>query len=282
MTLISVAAPPDRQGQVSAGLQTAVAAGSIVGPAIGGQVSAAFDVRAVFLLVAALTTLSALLVLLLAREAPGLRRPAESGARRASALGGAIEDFRVVLQSRELRAALWIVFWIQFGLGATNPILELHVRDLVGGAEALRSTSLLFSAMAAANLPAILLWGRYGDRIGHRAAMLRCALASAAAFALHALAPGYGLLFAARVLLGASMAGLAPSAFGLAAAEISADRRGSAFGTVFSARALAVAISAALGGWLSRYVGVPGLFLAGAVLVLASAVGLRRAAVKPA
>ena len=47
-------------------------------------------------------------------------------------------------------------------------------------------------------------------------------------------------------------------------------------GLVFSARTLAISLSAFSGGWLSQWVGIRGLFLAGAVLVLITLLGLSR------
>ena len=101
----------------------------------------------------------------------------------------------------------------------------------------------------------------------------RCALMSAAALALHAVVPSYLPLLAMRFLLGAAMAGSGPLAFGVAAAETSVERRGGAFGVVFSARAFAVAIAAMVGGALSSVLTLRGLFCASAVL-LALSVGL--------
>lgn len=282
MTLVSVAAPPEKQGSVGGSLQTALAIGAILGPVLGGEISELFSVRAVFVGVSVLTTISALLVLVFAREDASHRQRNEGETSVGKVLRGTLSDFRSVFASRDLRMSLLIVFWIQFGIGSTNPILELHVRDLASVAEAVTLTSVLFSVMAAVNLPAMPLWGRYGDRVGHRRALLYCTVASGVALLLHAFAPTFAWLLGARVLLGASMAGVAPCAFGLAAAEISVDRRGSAFGTVFSARTLAIAVAAGLGGYGSRFLGVPGLFLLGGLLVLCSAWGLlgRRPAVE--
>lgn len=65
------------------------------------------------------------------------------------------------------------------------------------------------------------------------------------------------------------MAGSAPLAFGVAAAESSAEQRGSAIGVVFAARAFAIAIASLIGGALSAWIGVRGLFL-GSGLILAA------------
>jgi DHA1 family multidrug resistance protein-like MFS transporter len=181
-----------------------------------------------------------------------------------------------------LRAALWVVFWASFALGATSPILELHVRDLVpGDADTARfATSVLFSASALVGLLAMPVWGRHGDRAGHARALVECALGSALALALQAV-PVYAVLLGARIVFGAAAAGSAACSFGLAASEAPVERRGGAFGVVFSARTLAAAIAAPLGGWLSRWVGVPGLFLGCGAGLLAAGLALRASYVRP-
>ncbi len=72
------------------------------------------------------------------------------------------------------------------------------------------------------------------------------------------------------------MAGASPCAYGLAAAELPIDRRGGGMGLVFSARTLAISLSAFSGGLLSQWIGIRGLFLAGAALVLFTLFGLWR------
>jgi MFS family permease len=99
---------------------------------------------------------------------------------------------------------------------------------------------------------------------------------AAVALAFHAAVPVVALLFVARIVLGAGMAGASPCAFGLAAAEIPVERRGSGIGVVFSARTLALALSAMCGGWLSQWIGIRGLFLCGAVTVGLALVRLAR------
>lgn len=271
LTLVSIQAPANRHGRITGSLQTALAVGAIFGPLIGGLASAGFGLRPVFLGVCAVSFLSAVLVMLLAQEDAGQRR-SSSEASIAHVFKGAWADIRDVWRNRRVRAALILIFWIQFGIGATNPLLELHVADLGFSGERLAQlTGLLFSMMAVINLFAMPLWGRYGDRAGHGHALTLCAVGCALALGLHAAASFYALLLAARLALGASMAGSGPCAFGLAAAEISVDRRGGAFGVVFSARALAVSSSAMLGGYLSQLIGIRGLFLLGGLLAAAAA-----------
>lgn len=279
VTLVSVLAPADRQGEVAGSLQTAVSLGAIAGPGIGGVLSAHVGLDSLFLFVAGASAIGGLLVLLFAREDAARRIDAGARARPLEVLRGTLRDLVQVWRNPRLRAALLLIFVLQFGMGSTNPLLEIHVRDLCGttSERALLLTGYLFSAMALVNVIALPLWGRFGDRRGHVKGLILTALASSGALLLHALAPVYWMLLAARALLGGAAAGTGPLAFGLAAAEISVDRRGGAFGAVFSARTLALSTSAVAGGWLSRYLGIRGLFLAGAALVLLALTSLRRA-----
>jgi DHA1 family multidrug resistance protein-like MFS transporter len=260
MTLVSVAAPPSEQGRVSGSLQTATAAGSVVGPMIGGALALAMPLRYAFL---------------------GAHRRQDHGENSwKDTLRGSGRDLADLWRNETLRASLAIVFWIQFAMGTTNPILDLHVRDLLASdAEGHKlATSLLFSGMAAINLLAMPVWGRAGDERGHATLLVTVALWSGLALVAQGLAPVFWLLFAARLVFGAVMAGSSPLSFGLAAREASVDRRGGAFGVVFGVRTMAIAMSAMLGGWLSRFIGIRGLFVAGGVVVVMTAWWMRRAA----
>jgi MFS family permease len=280
ITLVSIGAPAGRQGRIAGTLQTAVEAGAVAGPLLGGVLSAAVGIRAVYAAVAALSALSALLVHLLAREDRAHLRRADGEATLRRVLRGTHGDVLELLRSRTFRALLVLTFAMKLGLGATNPLLELLVGDLVAGSADLerQATGALFSAMAAFNLVGLPLWGRYGDRVGHDRALVRAAAWTALALVAHALAPTYAWLLAARAVLGASMAGAVPAGFGLAAASIPIERRGGAFGALFSAHTLAMSVSALIGGWACRYVGIQGLFLIGAALVVLPLAGLRRRA----
>jgi len=279
ITLVSVSAPADRQGRVTGSLQTAIALGAVVGPLLGGMLSSEVGVEVIFRAVAVMAFFGALLVLVMAREDAGTRRQTAPGERSPKTLlRAALTDLREALAIPELRGVVVFLFWLQFGIGITNPLMELFVGDVSDGdSEAVaRITGALFSAMAAINLFAMPWWGIHGDRIGHTRALSWCALVASVALAMHSVVGGIALLFVCRLLLGAGMAGASPCAYGVAAAELPLERRGGGMGLVFSARTLAIALSAFSGGWLSQWVGIRGLFLAGAVLVLFTLRGLSR------
>ena len=76
--------------------------------------------------------------------------------------------------------------------------------------------------------------------------------------------------------MGVGMAGIGPLAFGLAAGQARADRRGGAFGVVFSARTLAVAVGGTTGGLLYTLLEARGLMILAALLVVGTLLGFRR------
>jgi DHA1 family multidrug resistance protein-like MFS transporter len=280
ITLVSVVAPAEVQNRTSGWLNSAMVLGSIVGPAVGEFLRHAFGLIEVYWAVSAGSFVGAMLVLAFAREEASQRRAPATGPRSwRRALREGVGDFHELRKSRALRAAVVLTFWIQFGLGATNPLLDLHVRDLTTHVAGLvPRAGTLFSTMAVANLMCLPLWGRFGDRRGAYVGLRRCALACCGALLLQAAATSYELLLLGRIAFGAAIAGSATLAFGVAAAESPTEQRGGAVGLVFSARAFAIAVSSMVGGWLSAWTGVRGLFLASALTLLAGLVILRRSA----
>lgn len=278
LTLVSIGAPPERQGRIAGSLQVAMGLGAVVGPLFGEMVREAAGIPAVYLCVSVLSGLSGLLVLAAASEDHAKRRRHEGGLDVKSLLAASLGDLGELRTNRGLRAAVIVTFWLYFGTGATQPQLELFVRDLGSHfAWVPASTAALFSLPAAINLLAMPLWGRVGDARGHARALALCAGLCGALLLANALVVGYEDLLLVRVALGAAMAGAGPLAFGVAAAETPDERRGGAFGVVFSARAMAIAASAMAGGGLAAWVGVRGLFALGGLSILVALIGSARA-----
>lgn len=283
ITLVSVGVPKDRQGRLAGNLQTAMAAGAIVGPLLGGYLVPTYGVDSMFAAVSIFTGLGTLIVALFAveqRTAAELEAKAARGAQSASGLAPVFQslarDLAALWINPRTRAMLILLFVTQFGIGATNPQLELYVRDLVGIASKTppeELTGFVFTAMAVTNVIAMPIWGRVGDRVGHLRALTLAAVWSAVALLLNAVAPDYPTMVATRIALSAGGAAIGPCAFALVAAETDEHRRGASFGAVFSSRTFAMASSATLGGFIAQAITIRGLFaVAGAALGIAGIV----------
>jgi DHA1 family multidrug resistance protein-like MFS transporter len=279
LTLVSVAAPADRQGRVTSWIQTASTLGTIAGPMIGVFLLAQAEIASVFLVTAGAGLVSAALVGFLAVEE---ERPRPAGPR--ASLGAlcaeSFGDLAALWRNARLRQGILLYAAVHFALGATNPLMEFLVEDVQGGDDPTRVTSLtgtLFSTLALAAIAATPAWGRLGDRLGHAFA-LRCSSAlSALALIAHALVPSYAWLFAVRLLFGLASPGASASVFGLAAVESDAGARGAAMGAVFSARCFALSLGSFLAGSLTAVLGIRGLFaVAGLGIALALFPGRNR------
>lgn len=279
ITLVSVSAPADRQGRVAGNLQAALAAGSVFGPILGATLGHAYGMRFVFLFVGAASLAAALLVGFFALEDASLRSSYERWSP-SGVLRSVINDFVRILRVPVLRGSLLVLIAVQFGIGASNPLLELYVRDLApeaGVEERKQMAASLFTLASVAMLVATPIWGRVADVFGHWRVILACGVASGLVMGLHAIVPTFLLLAVVRSLLGCSAAGSNTASFGLAATETPTEERGAAMAVTFSARALAVAVGAMCGGALASWMGLPALLATtGGVAVLAALVLGRR------
>lgn len=270
ITLVSVGVPNERQGRLAGNLQMAMAAGAIIGPLMGGILAAKFGVGSLFVWVALMTGAAGLLVALVAEERrePGELSPGENSTGFLEMLHGLGRDLKALWQRPRMRAGLLLLFVTQFGVGATNPQLELFVRDLspdLGAAVHQSRTGMLFTAMAVANLIAMPIWGRFGDRIGHLRALIVASAGCSLALGATVFVTTFAALLVARIGLSLAGAAMGPCAFALAGSEAPAHRRGSSYGAVFSSRTLSLSLSAGLGGGLVSVLGIHGLFGAAAV-----------------
>lgn len=278
LTLVSVAAPHDRQGHVTSWIQTASTLGTIAGPMIGALLLAVAGVGQIFLWTAAGAGASAVLVALLAVEEP-LRRASAESLSILAVVRGSWGDVRRLLANLRMREALVLYACVHFALGATNPLMEFLVEAVWRGDAARIEglTGTLFSTLALAAIVATPLWGHLGDRRGHALGLRMASALAAVSLVAHGLVASFAWLFAVRLVFGLASPGASASAFGLAAAETSREERGAAMGAVFSARSFALSGGAFLGGWLSGALGVRGLFVAaGAVIGLGLVFGRPR------
>lgn len=281
ITLVTLVAPVQHQGRVTADLQTSLALGSILGPALGGWVVAAGIHPYLFPGVSGLALISALLVLLGAREQKSGRvahRPVIAQLR---------QDLLETGRRPPIQAVIVLLLFLQLGLAGTNPLMELHLRDLEtpehltallgwlpgGPVESTEvnalATSLLFTGMAACHLLFLPLWGRLGDAIGYRRALLLAGVGALVSLVVQAAAGQFLPLFLGRMLMGASLAGAGPLCFAVVVRCVPDDQRGSAIGLVTSARMFAVAAGGMVGGAVSSRIGIPAFMAlsAGAVLL---------------
>jgi DHA1 family multidrug resistance protein-like MFS transporter len=276
LTLVSVHTSPSRQGFVAAVLQTALLAGGVAGPPVGGWLLDRCPPGILFGVAAGAAAVSAVLVALYASD-PFEPRLATKIGGPFDALRHAFDDVKVVLREPAVRRLLVALFAVRFGTSAVEPLFAVYVKTFeASSAFVAENLGLANGALVAAtplgNLLALPAWGRAGDRRGHLFAFTLAAAGAGAFYAPQAVVNTPVALFAVRFLAGVFLAGVIPSAYGLVASETPLQHRGGAYSLTFSAIALANSAAPMSGGFLvSRGVGIRPLLLASAIPLVGAA-----------
>ena len=250
----------------------------MLGPLFGSLLIQTLPARFMFATPAILAGCAALLVWTVAREA---ELPAQTSKARQPmhqmGLGVLLDVAKrigALIQRPGMKFGLGFLFVAQFGIGATNPQLELFVGYIEPGwnaAKVQQHTAYLFSVLAVLGFFAMPAWGRFGDRRSHGLVLILAAAGTGVGLVLGGMATVFWVLLASRLLLGVFGTGLGPAAFGMAAEVTDRDEQGAANGAVFSARAMALALGSMFGGALVNLLGLRGIYYAAGALLLFAA-----------
>ncbi len=276
LALVSVATPEDRQGRVMGLLHTALLAGGVAGPLIGGFVADAVGMRMVFPITASLSLVAAISTSLFVREPALVTRRHEVRFTPVSLFQTAFRDLLGFLKEGPWRAILLTVFAVRFGVALIDPILALYVETLDGYDPAMLATTtgIVFGLTTVATLVLTPVWGSIGDRQGARRLLLFCATGASLSYLPQAFVTDVWSLAALRLISGAFVAGIFPAAYTMTAKHSRPDQRGSAYGFTFSSLVLANALGPATGGALAAVIGLRALIVCAAVLMALAALRL--------
>ncbi len=152
----------------------------------------------------------------------------------------------------------------------SGPFWPLRIQALLGPTQQHYLATLAALVYAGPMLAAMLLtplWGRLGDRTGHKPMVLRALLALALCQGLAALASDPWLLVLIRVLQGA-LAGFIAAAQAYAVARCANGQRGQVLARLQAATAVGALAGPVFGGWLMDVAGFAALCNAAALICL--------------
>jgi DHA1 family multidrug resistance protein-like MFS transporter len=262
MSIVSSVAPPGRLGWALGWLATGQLGGSLLGPLIGGSVADIFgSYRAPFLSAG----LAALLVCGAIAVVPGTEGSLGSGPRRGTRLG-------LLTRYKTLYVFVFILLLAQCAIMGPQPIVSLHVRELVGArADLATLAGLAFSVVGLSGLLAAPLIGRLSDAVGARKLLLAIVVGAAFFTAAQAYAPTYKSFVGARFFAGLFLFSIIPLVNSLVGKTVSEQDRGRAFGLTAGAAFLGAFIGPVSGGLLGAAFGLRAVFLASSVVLLTTA-----------
>jgi MFS family permease len=239
----------------------------IVGPAIGGTLAVAAGLGPVVLLDSATYLVSAAL-LALVRLPPAPTGPARGAASRPRLLDDLREGLRLVAGDRTLGPVCLAVCFALAGQGLIDALFVPFVKDVLGGDVA--TLGWMRTAQAAVAIPAGLLVGRWGTRVGYRRLMVVGGAGCGALFAAAANAPSLPIVAALYAAIGLPFVLLFLSHLTLLQASAPDALLGRVVSIVRTATTLTWVVGLGLGAALGPAVGpVALLTLAGALYAAA-------------
>lgn len=266
VALISATTPKNRMGFAMGTIQSGGIAGTILGPFIGGLLADTIGFRPIFYLTGALLFAASLLALFVVKE------PFDRVKAAARIQASVIEGFRRLSRIPELTSLFAVTFLIQFAMLSPMTLIPLYVQELHGTTANLAFfAGFVGSVTGLSNLIASPLLGRLSDRVGAERVLGVALVGAALAFIPQAFAGTIWQLLLARFVLGIFLGGLIPAVNALIRKYTPDGMESRAYSFNSSTLGLGNMVGPITGGALSGWIGIQGLFIFSAVMLLVNA-----------
>jgi MFS family permease len=265
MVLVATQTPKDRTGWALGTMSSAIMAGNLVGPLVGGLLPPLIGIRATFFAAGAIIFVAFLTTAFLIREQK--KTPAEKKQRDAADAGWA-----AVPDKRPLAAMLFTGMLLMLANMSIEPIITVYVATLVEDPN--RVTMMAGLVMSAAALGSILSASRLGklaDRVGHWNVIVGCLAVSAVLLVPQAFVTSGWQLVVLRFLMGLSLGGLLPCIASVIRHTVPERVAGNMLGYSTSAQYTGQVAGPLLGGFVGGHIGMRAVFLGTCVLMAAGA-----------
>ena len=285
--LVASSTPRPRVGYALGMLQTGQFTANMLGPVIGGFVSAALGIRESFIFCAALYLLAAGLAYVFVREQPA----DEEGAPEPEPAKQESESFfaslRSVVSERQVVAMLLLLFALWLSTTFVRPVMPISIDNFADEGDRVHvnlpfwkanlkeeaATGLVFSVIGLTSTIAAFAVAPMGERLGYRNTVAGAALLTGVLYPTVALAGGavsFALLLRA---VGLFQGAMVPGTNALIAASTPDGKQGSAFGLAASMQSLALMLGPLGGGVTTGIAGIGAVYVVIGVILMFAAVG---------
>lgn len=268
MALVSGIVPVERSGYALGLIHSGAFAGQVAGPAIGGFVADACGYRQAFWIGSIFVAVAFGLIAIFTHDAPASKDLGRDGEKNTKQ-----DSYVTLLASGAFVVILLVQFQVNFAGAVGLPLLPLYVQFFRGTTEGASTiVGLIRSAGAFASVVGTVIFGRIGDRYGHRRLLLMSSMAASITIIMFTFAHTITQLYVIRVLLSLALAGIAPSGHALLRQAVSSKNIGKAFGISQSARGIGAGLGPTAGGLIAaQFEGEKGIrvaFLATGLLMM--------------
>jgi len=277
LALVSITTPTEKIGYALGLLQTASAAGTVLGPSIGGILADLISYRTIFFIIAGLCFLGGFLIWKLVREEV---IPPAGGVQ--ATIPKVRDNIRHFASHPRLRTIGLLILSAQAGALMIEPIFALFIEQfksdtkflatLVGGIFSIAGIFMVISAP---------WWGKRNDRFGYRKNLFTAATGTGLSYAAHALVPGLLSLAFLRAGLGFFRGGILHSLFSLTSQHVGPERRGGIIGIASSLAILGNTLGPLIGGMIAGHYGIRAVFAVNSVVFLLMGAAILRTKLDP-
>lgn len=264
--LVATQTPKARSGWALGTLSSAIMAGNLAGPLIGGALPPLIGIRNTFFAAGAVIFVAFLATTLLIHETP---KPRTAPPRQAN---GA--DWKHLVDHRPV-LVMWVTgMLLMLANMSVEPIITVYVAQLVQDSAYVTMTAGV--VMAAAALGSILSaarLGRLADRIGHWNVIVACLAVAAVLLIPQAFVTAGWQLVLLRFLMGLSLGGLLPCIAAVIRHSVPDGTAGRMLGYSVSAQYAGQVTGPLIGGWIGGQAGMHWVFLGTSALMAMGALG---------
>ncbi|WDM23629.1 MFS transporter [Paenibacillus polymyxa] len=263
ISLVSGTTPKERTGFAMGIMQSGQMAGTILGPLLGGFLADWVGFRPIFYITGTLIFIASLIAMFLVKE--NFSKTEAARIPQISVLAGLKE----LSHTPQLPALFTVTFLLQFAMISTVSLLPLYVQKLYGSAEGIALIAGFVTAITGvSNMIAAPLLGRLSDKIGAHKILTIALLGTAVMLIPQAFVNEVWQLVIIRFFMGVFMGGLLPSVNALIRTYTPEGMESRSFGFNTSSLALGNMLGAVIGGVLSGFIGIEGLFIMSGVLLI--------------
>jgi MFS family permease len=270
MVLVATQTPKARTGWALGTMSSAIMAGNLVGPLVGGALPPLIGIRATFFAAGAMIFVAFLATAFLIREE---KKSTSAAKQRGDGQGdGSRSGWASIPDKRPLVAMLFTGMLLMLANMSIEPIITVYVATLVEDPN--RVTLMAGLVMSAAALGSILSasrLGRLADRVGHWNVIVGCLAVSALLLIPQAFVTSGWQLVVLRFLMGLSLGGLLPCIASVIRHNVPENVAGNMLGYSTSAQYTGQVAGPLLGGFVGGHIGMRAVFLGTCVLMAAGA-----------
>ena len=269
IALVSTTTPKERIGYALGIMQSSSAAGSVLGPFLGGLLADMLGYREIFFITAGLCGIGVFFVAKMVREPERSARTVQTYTVR--------DNYRLMFTNKHLRLTAITMVVAQTSVLMIEPIFALFVESFKTETRFISTlTGGIFSISGLSMVLFAAWWGKRNDERGYTKNLSMALAVVGVVYAGHIVVQNLFQLAFLRAFLGFAQAGVLPALYSLTNINAPSDRRGGIIAVASSMTVLGNMIGPMIGGFVAGHFGITASFIANSCMLLGMSLIVRR------